>query len=162
VELSPLDVMEMEELAGIEAAEELDHYTTPLPENGLAYLLGAQIAGEGEVPIMSEKLRPCPNLWCSELNTRMVKQGCTKGNFWVRCMCGVCGPLESTREKAVAAWNQRPVEDALVESLKGIRIYANDTLSGPCDYPADLEWYREAVIELHKRAAAALQKAGRA
>lgn len=48
VELSPLDVMEMEEQAGIEATEELDHYTTPLPANGLAYLLGAQIAGEVE------------------------------------------------------------------------------------------------------------------
>lgn len=47
VEVHPLNVMEMEEQAGIDATEELDHYTTPLPANGLAYAFGAQIAEEG-------------------------------------------------------------------------------------------------------------------
>lgn len=45
---------------------------------------------------------------------------------------------------------------ALREALKGIRLYANDTLSGRVDGPDDREWQRAAVLEIRNRAAAAL------
>lgn len=48
--------------------------------------------------------------------------------------------------------------DALRDVLKGIRIYANDTLSGRTDGPDDRTWQREAVIELRNRARAVLDK----
>ena len=74
---------------------------------------------------MSEQLKPCPNPWCRPLNTRMVKHrgwGITNGEqYWVRCSCGVCGPVKSTRAEAVAAWNTRPVHAALVAALKELR-----------------------------------------
>lgn len=47
----------------------------------------------------------------------------------------------------------------LLEALKGIHIYANDTLSGRTDGPDDREWQRAAVIELRDRAEAAIRRA---
>ena len=64
----------------------------------------------------SETLKPCPNPWCSEVCSRMVKHGpCA---FWVRCSCGVCGPCEDSRDDAIAAWNTRKPTDALVATLR--------------------------------------------
>ena len=68
---------------------------------------------------MSEtKLRPCPNPWCDPKNTRMMKKRPTVSVFWVRCMCGVCGPSCVSADNAIAAWNNRPLEDELLEALK--------------------------------------------
>ena len=69
------------------------------------------------------KLLPCPNPWCRPNNTRIIKmrQSSDAGpGIWIRCRCGVCGPIESTRSNAIAAWNTRvdPVKDELVEALK--------------------------------------------
>src|ERR1035437_3461944 len=65
---------------------------------------------------MSEPLKPCPNPWCSEVCSRMVKHGpCA---FWVRCSCGVCGPCEDSRDDAIAAWNTRKPTDALIDDLR--------------------------------------------
>lgn len=50
----------------------------------------------------------------------------------------------------------------LVEVLSGIRQYANDTLSGRADGPADATWYREGIVELRNRARAAIAKAAAA
>lgn len=44
----------------------------------------------------------------------------------------------------------------LLEALKSIRLYANDTLSGRVDGPADARWYAEGIAELRNRARAAI------
>ena len=70
-------------------------------------------------------------------------------------------------ESALAAYLSTPsptdpVRDAageLLEALKGIRIYADDTLYGRTDGPDDREWQRSAVIELRDRARAAIRRA---
>jgi hypothetical protein len=67
---------------------------------------------------MSEPLKPCPNPWCSEVCSRMVK--CGPCAFWVRCSCGVCGPCEDSRDDAIAAWNTRKPHDALVATLRAL------------------------------------------
>jgi hypothetical protein len=66
-----------------------------------------------------EALKPCPNPWCFSTSSRMVKHN-TCG-FWIRCSCGVCGPVEGSREEAAAAWNTRPTYDGLVKALKVAR-----------------------------------------
>ncbi|WP_186042986.1 hypothetical protein [Burkholderia gladioli] len=48
----------------------------------------------------------------------------------------------------------------LVEALQSIAQYGSDTLSGRTDGPDDREWQREAVLEMTRRARAALAKAG--
>ncbi|MBA1366795.1 hypothetical protein [Burkholderia gladioli] len=48
----------------------------------------------------------------------------------------------------------------LVEALQAIAQYGSDTLSGRIDGPDDREWQREAVLEMTRRARAALAKAG--
>ena len=54
---------------------------------------------------------PCPNPWCGHYNRRTIRTrpyDLTTTQFWVRCACGVCGPISTeSREKAVAAWNTR-------------------------------------------------------
>ena len=74
--------------------------------------------------MMSEKLRPCPNPWCKtnrpqRIRTELTFAGVVRSR--VECTCGVKGPRCDTEEEAVAAWNHRPVEDALVEALKKTR-----------------------------------------
>lgn len=46
--------------------------------------------------------------------------------------------------------------DALREALESIRIYGSDTLSGRVDGPDDRQWQRESVLEMTRRARAAL------
>ena len=79
---------------------------------------------------MSDKLRPCPNIWndygqihgsagfiqAPKIYTRMVMD--TSKRYRVECGCGCKGPMCDTEEAATAAWNTRPVEDALGEALK--------------------------------------------
>jgi hypothetical protein len=68
---------------------------------------------------MSEKPRPCPNPWCAKEGIAIEVYG---GAFRVVCCCGLEGPLTLTSEEATSAWNSRPVEDALVEALKQLRL----------------------------------------
>ena len=44
---------------------------------------------------------------------------------WVRCSCGVCGPIKRSRVEAVVAWNERPEQQngKLVEALKEARDF---------------------------------------
>ncbi|WP_336817254.1 hypothetical protein [Burkholderia gladioli] len=48
----------------------------------------------------------------------------------------------------------------LVEALQSIAQYGSDTLSGRTDGPDDRDWQREAVLEMTRRARAALAKVG--
>ena len=73
---------------------------------------------------MSEALKPC---WCGAkayLNT-IVREGWQgKSGVYVSCQrksCALHGRVYSTRIKAVAAWNTRPVEDALAGALKFVQ-----------------------------------------
>ena len=70
-----------------------------------------------------EELKPCPNPWCATTSTRMVKCrriGIDESLQWVRCSCGVCGPIKRSRVEAVVAWNERPAQQnaKLVQALK--------------------------------------------
>ncbi len=47
----------------------------------------------------------------------------------------------------------------LMDALSGIRLYANDTLSGRVDGPSDANWYREGIVELRNRARDAINAA---
>ena len=113
---------------------------------------------------MASELKPCP--FCGSaaiLRDAQVSEDCM--DSWVECKS--CGATTDRHESPmgtdnpIAAWNTRPVEDALVEALQSIRLYANDTLSGRVDGPDDRDWQRTAVIELRDRARAALKQAGR-
>jgi hypothetical protein len=71
----------------------------------------------------SEKLRPCPNPWCKtnrpqRIRTELTFAGVVRSR--VECTCGVKGPRCDTEDEAAAAWNRRPVEDALVEALEDV------------------------------------------
>lgn len=46
--------------------------------------------------------------------------------------------------------------ERLREALDSIRIYGSDTLSGRVDGPDDRQWQRESVLEMTRRARAAL------
>ena len=46
--------------------------------------------------------------------------------------------------------------EPLVEALQSIRQYGSDTLSGRADGPDDRQWQRESVLEMTRRARAAL------
>ena len=71
---------------------------------------------------MSDKLRPCP------LCGYKARFGTTVNDFkfgvYVMCCrksCRLKGRIYATRIKAAAAWNTRPIENALVEALKALR-----------------------------------------
>ena len=112
---------------------------------------------------MSDKLRPCPNIWndygqihgsagfiqAPKIYTRVVMD--TSKRYRVECGCGCKGPMCDTEEAATAAWNTRPVEDALVEALEATR-------------QLNLHNYAVGTIGniVFDKIRAALQKAGRA
>lgn len=52
-----------------------------------------------------------------------------------------------------------PTTAMLMDALSGIRLYANDTLSGRADGPTDASWYSEGIIELRNRARDAMNAA---
>jgi hypothetical protein len=61
---------------------------------------------------------------------------------------------DATRLQSMEAENAR-----LREDLAAIRLYANDTLSGPVNPEENTrEWHREAVVELRNRARNALEE----
>jgi len=78
----------------------------------------------------NEKLKPCPDPWCTNTATVNIApkivsfpfmteadhSGNTVGYF-VRCGCGLCGPVSFTKEGAVDSWNNRPREDLLSEEI---------------------------------------------
>jgi Lar family restriction alleviation protein len=65
---------------------------------------------------MSEgELKPCP--FCQGLEFFCSQN--TANNFSIVCVtCGTDGKAAKTKEKAIDAWNTRPLEDALQSQLK--------------------------------------------
>ena len=70
---------------------------------------------------MSE-LRPCPNLWCKRNDVAVHGPDMVSDTYCVGCECGIGGPECATESEAVAAWNHRPAEWALIEALKAVRL----------------------------------------
>src|ERR1017187_5076326 len=80
---------------------------------------------------MSEALRPCP--FHADKRPILVYFGegpssiaeCEE-DYWrdspgsAQCDCGASGPTDYSFDGCIAAWNTRPVEDALVEALKAL------------------------------------------
>ena len=63
---------------------------------------------------MSTEREPCP--FCGDvMNLRTINCG---DEFSVSCrQCGITGAWRDTAEDAIAAWNRRPGEDALLQQL---------------------------------------------
>lgn len=77
---------------------------------------------------MSEKLRPCPNPWCKTSRPQRIRTEETIAcvvRSRVECVCGVKGPMCDTEDEAAAAWNRRPVEDALRDKFDSM-VRVND------------------------------------
>ena len=77
---------------------------------------------------MSEKLRPCPNPWCKTSRPQRIRTEETIAcvvRSRVECVCGVKGPRCDTEDEAAAAWNRRPVEDALRDKFDSM-VRVND------------------------------------
>jgi len=75
----------------------------------------------------------------------------------LRCQC--CGYLvtESEHRGCLRAALPAPASGALIEALESIRQYGSDTLSGRSDGgPDDRKWQRDAVLEMARRASAAI------
>ena len=71
---------------------------------------------------MNDKLRPCPGCESKgDADDEVI--GCLLVGLRYRCVCscGWQGPSATIIGKAIAAWNTRPIEDALVEALKHTR-----------------------------------------
>ena len=105
---------------------------------------------------MASELKACPNPWCSAINGRTHRQHC--GGYWVRCSCGVCGPVASTKELAIAAWNKRTGEavnshETLVEALSGLLRAIEDWRTAK---KMNALWMKPVTIKAH----AALRSAG--
>lgn len=61
-------------------------------------------------------LRPCP--FCGATQSSIALQQLPDGDVFYYCEeCNVCEGDFPTEVKARAAWNRRPVEDALIEAL---------------------------------------------
>ena len=80
---------------------------------------------------MSEQLKLCPNPWCASTNTQMIKHGYPSDTYWVRCMCGVRGPIARTKKDAIAWWNTRvdPQRQVLVDALKDVKSHCDRYLN---------------------------------
>lgn len=96
----------------------------------------------------------------------------TKGDQWDkwRVVCLGCGNanIAWSRDAALKGWarslasRHRPApagEAALREALESIRQFGSDTLSGPMGRADDRAWQREGVLEMTRRASAALRTA---
>ena len=83
---------------------------------------------------MSEALKPCP--FCGIDADISHSNNCTY--FYAFCGNNDCeiqpeGGLRDTKQLAIAAWNTRPVEDALVEALRAAEVMLRALLvSTPC------------------------------
>ena len=69
----------------------------------------------------SEPLIPCPG--CGRKESPDEPLGCLLARrIWrVTCGCGWQGPAELTEQRAIAAWNKRVPDEALVRALKDLR-----------------------------------------
>ena len=84
---------------------------------------------------MASELKACPNPWTREGTPHVNQPGTCIASpsvrkrevlngeirFRVECGCGVKGPMRDTKEEAVAAWNKREPDKALVGALKEAR-----------------------------------------
>lgn len=87
--------------------------------------------------------------------------------IWATCN-GMSTRLPDGHRQFVGGWSEdkdRPraeqfiradLVEPLVEALQSIRQYGSDTLSGRADGPDDRQWQRESVLEMTRRARAAL------
>lgn len=63
---------------------------------------------------------------------------------------------DSIEEEGRTVYIRADIAEAMAEALDSIRQYGSDTLSGRVDGPDDRQWQRESVLEMTRRARAAL------
>ena len=113
---------------------------------------------------MANELKLCPNPWCRPANRRMVKMrnvALGESVVWVRCACGVCGPVKRTRKEAIAAWNKRPqspafvaMKDALREILEHVEDMQVDRVGSQCTLCHTFRKLGHAALALAQKEAA--------
>lgn len=65
---------------------------------------------------MNDKLKACPS--CGKLNAKCEPSHYVNHDaFSVFCVCGTSSRYAESKEKAIEAWNTRPIEDALKVEL---------------------------------------------
>ncbi|MEK6418456.1 MAG: hypothetical protein V4801_02550 [Burkholderia gladioli] len=110
---------------------------------------------------MSEsKQQWTPGPWTEEGFDQIHAQVATHGHFYGGMIIGADG--ETIVAQCVMPYNMPALKATpdLIEALRAIDQYGSDTLSGRTDGPDNREWQRAAVIEMTRRARAALAKAG--
>ncbi|WP_186145968.1 hypothetical protein [Burkholderia gladioli] len=82
------------------------------------------------------------------------------GEAWIDMRMRIGPALDAAAQETFSLARQFASAPELVEALQSIAQYGSDTLSGRTDGPDDRDWQREAVLEMTRRARAALAKAG--
>ncbi|WP_186013787.1 hypothetical protein [Burkholderia gladioli] len=82
------------------------------------------------------------------------------GESWLEMRKRTQSLRDVAAQEAISRARQFSAAPELVEALQSIAQYGSDTLSGRTDGPDDRDWQREAVLEMARRARAALAKAG--
>lgn len=67
-------------------------------------------------PVERVALLPCPNPWCGDWSVQSVetREG---GFFRVGCTCGVAAPACTREDQAIAIWNTRALNTALLNDI---------------------------------------------
>lgn len=74
---------------------------------------------EGE----ASDLKPCPHCGSADVSLWIISGGGRK------VMCGSCDDYHNTDEKAIESWNNRPLENELVEALERLVTVTENLLS---------------------------------